>query len=140
MAYLFAVDARKGRELKGSPSAALVFHWWELGRQVRVEGHVEETTSEESEAYWRSRPRASQIAAWASRQSHPLRDLEELEARVVDTEARFAGGDVPLPEFWGGYRVIPDAVELWEHHDDRLHDRIRYVRDGEGWRRVRLAP
>ena len=132
--------SRKGEELKGNRWAALVFHWWELGRQVRVEGRVEDTTPEESEAYWRSRPRASQIAAWASRQSHPLRDREELEARVVDTEARFAGGDVPLPEFWGGYRVIPDAVELWEHHDDRLHDRIRYVRDGEGWRRVRLAP
>jgi pyridoxamine 5'-phosphate oxidase len=132
--------SQKGRELTGNPSAALVFHWWELGRQVRIEGLVEETAFEESAAYWLSRPRASQIAAWASRQSQPLRSREELETRVAESEARFAGGDVPLPEFWGGYRVLPDVLEFWEHRDDRLHERVRYVRDGESWRRERLAP
>lgn len=132
--------SRKGRELGANPAAAVVFHWPELRRQVRVEGPVEETSIEDSEAYWRSRPRASRIAAWASPQSQPLAGRVDLEARVTEAEARFAGADVPLPEFWGGYRVIAGAVEFWEHHDDRLHDRILYVRSGEGWRRERLAP
>lgn len=132
--------SRKGAELGASPVAALVFHWWELGRQVRVEGRVEETSLEESDTYWRSRPRPSRIAAWASPQSQPLADRAELDARFAEAERRFDGGDVPLPDVWGGYRVVPDAVELWEHQDDRLHDRIRYVRDGGGWRRERLAP
>lgn len=133
-------SSRKGEELGATAAAALVFYWWELGRQVRVEGRVEETSTEESDAYWQSRPRASRIAAWASPQSAPLADRAELDARVAEVEEQFGDTDVPLPAFWGGYRVVPDAVELWEHHDDRLHDRIRYVRDGEGWRRERLAP
>lgn len=132
--------SRKGGELENRPAAALVFHWWELGRQVRIEGRVEQTSADESDAYWRSRPRASRIAAWASPQSAPLADRAELDARVAEVEERFEDTDVPLPVFWGGYRVLPDVVELWEHHDDRLHDRIRYVREGEGWRRERLAP
>jgi pyridoxamine 5'-phosphate oxidase len=133
-------ESRKGDELGANPEAALVFHWWELGRQARVEGRVEETSLEESEAYWRSRPRASQVAAWASPQSQPLAGRADLEARVAEAEERFEGRDVPLPDFWGGYRVLPDAYEFWQHHDDRLHDRIRYVRVGDGWRRERLAP
>jgi pyridoxamine 5'-phosphate oxidase len=140
LAFFTNRRSRKGEELATTPAAALVFHWWELGRQVRVEGRVEETSAEESAAYWRSRPRASRIAAWASPQSQPLADRADLEARVARAEERFAGGDVPLPEFWGGYRVVPDAVELWEHHDDRLHDRVRYTRGRDGWRRERLAP
>lgn len=133
-------ESRKGDELGANPHAALVFHWWQLGRQARVEGRVEETSLEESEAYWQSRPRASQVAAWASPQSQPLAGRADLDARVVEVEERFEGRDVPLPGFWGGYRVLPDTVELWRHHDDRLHDRIRYVRVGDGWRRERLAP
>lgn len=132
--------SRKGDELRVSPHAALVLHWWELGRQVRVEGGVEETSVEDSEAYWVWRPRASRIAAWASPQSTVLTDRADLEARVAEAEARFEGAEVPLPPFWGGYRVVPDVIEFWRHDDDRLHDRIRYVRGGNGWRRERLAP
>jgi pyridoxamine 5'-phosphate oxidase len=132
--------SRKGGELRSNPHAALVFHWWELGRQVRVEGHVEETPFADSDAYWQSRPRASRIAAWASAQSQPLSGRAELDARVAETERRFDGADVPLPDVWGGYRVLPDAFELWQHDDDRLHDRIRYVRERDGWRRERLSP
>ena len=132
--------SRKGDELRLNPFAALVLHWWELGRQVRIEGAVEEASAEESTAYWLSRPRASQLAAWASPQSQPLATRSDLDARVAHAEARFAGGEVPLPEWWGGYRVVPDTIEFWTHRDDRLHDRLRYMRSGTGWRRERLSP
>lgn len=132
--------SRKGDDLRANPHAALVFHWWALGRQVRVEGRVEETSLADSDAYWQSRPRASRIAAWASEQSQPLSDRAELDARVAEAENRFQGAEVPLPEFWGGYRVAPDVYEFWQHRDDRLHDRIRYVREHHGWSRLRLAP
>ena len=132
--------SRKGDELRTNPHAAAVVHWWELGRQVRIEGSVEETSDEESRAYWRTRPRGSRIAAWASQQSQPLRARDELDARVTQMEQRFAGEDVPLPPFWGGYRVVPTSIEFWTHRDDRLHDRLRYVREPEGWRAERLAP
>ena len=133
-------DSRKGRELRENPRAAAVVHWWELGRQVRLEGPVEELSEVESTAYWATRPRGSQIAAWASHQSEPLSGRGELVARVAEAEARFAGGDVPLPPFWGGYRIVPERVELWQHRDSRLHDRVRYERTAGGWRRERLAP
>ena len=132
--------SRKGDELRRNPRAAIAIHWWELGRQVRIEGAVEEVTVAESTAYWETRPRGSQIAAWASRQSQPLTDRAELDARVAEIEKRFEGRPVPLPPFWGGYRVIPESIELWTHRDNRLHDRHRYVRDGAGWRGGRLAP
>jgi pyridoxamine 5'-phosphate oxidase len=133
-------DSRKCEELRSNPRAAGVLHWWELGRQVRVEGVVEELSVEDSAAYWSTRPRGSQIAAWASPQSRPLSGRGELDALVREAERRFAGAEVPLPPFWGGYRLVPESIELWTHHDDRLHDRVRYVRSGEDWRRELLAP
>ncbi len=132
--------SRKGDELRANPHAAIAIHWWELGREVRIEGVVEEVTDEESTAYWQTRPRGSQIAAWASPQSQLLTDRDELEARVAEVERRFAGSHVPLPPFWGGYRLVPESIELWMHRVDRLHDRLRYARDAGGWRRERLAP
>ncbi len=132
--------SRKGDDLSANPRAAVAMHWWELGRQVRVEGGVEEITPEESAAYWSTRPRGSQIAAWASPQSQTLTDRAELEERVAEAEGRFEGHEVPLPPFWGGYRLIPESIELWTHRDDRLHDRVRYTREDGGWRSERLAP
>jgi pyridoxamine 5'-phosphate oxidase len=133
-------DSRKGDELRANPRAAVAMHWWELGRQVRVEGVVEEVSQDESAAYWETRPRASRIAAWASPQSQQLADRAELEALVGEVERRFDGRDVPLPPFWGGYRLVAATVELWTHRENRLHDRVRYVREADGWRSERLAP
>jgi len=132
--------SRKGDELGANPRAAVAMHWWELGRQIRIEGGIEEIAPEESAAYWVTRPRGSQIAAWASPQSRPLTDRAALDARVAEAEDRFDGQDVPLPPFWGGYRLIPESIELWTHRDDRLHDRVRYTRKDGGWRSERLAP
>ena len=140
LAFFTNRASRKGRELEENPRAALVLHWPELGRQVRIEGAVERVDEEESRGYWETRPLRSRIAAWASPQSLPLTDRAELDALYAAAEARFDDGDVPLPDFWGGYRVVPEAVEFWEHQDDRLHDRIRYERTVSGWRRKRLAP
>lgn len=133
-------ESRKGRELAENPYAALVFHWFELGRQARVEGRVEEASTAESEAYWATRPRASRLAAWASPQSVPLEDRRALDALYAETAASFGGREVPLPPFWGGYRVVPERIEFWLHQDDRLHDRVRFTRVDGGWRRERLAP
>ncbi len=133
-------ESRKGDELRANPRAALVLHWWELGRQVRVEGTVEEIARSESAAYWETRPRASRIAGWVSAQSRPLTGREELDAAYAEAEGRFAEGDVPLPDHWGGYRVLPERVEFWRHRESRLHDRVRFTRAREGWRRERLAP
>jgi pyridoxamine 5'-phosphate oxidase len=132
--------SRKGDELRLNRRAAIAIHWWELGRQVRIEGAIEEVSVEESIAYWDTRPRGSQIAAWASPQSEPFSDRTELEQRVAEVEERFGAAPVPLPPFWGGYRLVPHSIELWTHRDDRLHDRLLYVREGAGWRRERLAP
>jgi len=140
LAFFTNRTSRKGLELAENPRAALVLHWPELGRQVRVEGVVEEVEPAESEAYWRTRPRGSQLAAWASPQSLPLDAREELDELYAEVEERFAGDDVPLPPFWGGYRVVPHAIELWTHRENRLHDRIRYERTTDGWRHERLAP
>ena len=134
------VESRKARELDANPRAALCFYWAQLGRQVRVEGTVERTSCAESEAYFRTRPRASRIGAWASPQSEVVGGRLELERRVTELEARFPGEDIPLPPFWGGYRVEPHSIEFWVHQDDRLHDRLRYTRVADGWRLERLAP
>jgi pyridoxamine 5'-phosphate oxidase len=140
-AFYTNYESRKGRELEQNARAALLFHWDPLGRQVRVEGPVELVGREESEAYFRTRPRGSALAAWASRQSEPLAGRDELEEAVRAVAARFEGADVTLPPHWGGYRLVPERYEFWQHQDDRLHDRIRYEPDGAGgWRRVRLAP
>jgi pyridoxamine 5'-phosphate oxidase len=132
-------ESRKGAELAANPHAALLFHWQPLGRQVRVEGPVERITTEESEAYFRTRPLRSRLAAWASPQSRPLGDRAELERLYTEAQERF-GEDVPLPPAWGGLRLVPDAYEFWQHGDDRLHDRVGYGRDGDSWSRTRLAP
>jgi pyridoxamine 5'-phosphate oxidase len=132
--------SRKGAELNENPRAALVFHWWELGRQVRVEGSVEEISDNESAAYWQTRPRESQIAAWASPQSTAIDGRAELEGLYADAEGRYANEEIPLPPFWGGFRVLPDTIEFWLHRDNRLHDRIRYERSAGAWFRERLAP
>ena len=132
--------SRKALELERNPHAAVVLHWTEQGRQVRVEGSVERVSDEESRAYWQTRPRGSQLAAWASPQSQALADRAALDALYAEATARFEGAEVPLPAFWGGYRVVPEAIEFWTHRDDRLHDRIRYERTGDRWSRTRLAP
>lgn len=145
LAFYTHYDSDKGRELAANPRAALVFYWAPLDRQVRIEGTVEKTSREESEAYFASRPRGSRLGAWASRQSRPLAGREELERRMEEVAERFADGDVPLPDGWGGFRVRPEVVEFWQGRPSRLHDRLRYVRDSEGdseggWRIERLAP
>ena len=132
-------ESRKGDELIANPRAALLFHWQPLGRQVRVEGRVERVASEESEAYFRTRPLGSRLAAWASPQSRRLADRAELDRLYAEAQERF-GEDVPLPPNWGGFRLVADAYEFWQHGDDRLHDRIRYEREGDGWAKTRLAP
>ena len=132
-------ESRKGRELAANPSAALLFYWRELGRQVRVEGTVERVSREESEAYFRTRPVGARYSAWASPQSEPVESRAKLEARVEDVRGRY-GEDPPIPEFWGGIRVVPTVYEFWVHDHDRLHDRFRYEREGDGWRIQRLAP
>jgi pyridoxamine 5'-phosphate oxidase len=134
-------ESKKGRDLDGNPRAAVVLHWREQGRQVRATGDVERLTPEESVEYWQRRPRSSQLSAWASRQSEPVGDRAVLEATVAEVTQRFEGvEDLPLPPFWGGYLVALDTLELWQHRDDRLHDRIRYRRDGDRWVRERLQP
>lgn len=134
-------DSRKGRELEENPRAALVFYWSAFDRQVRIEGTVEKTTREQSEAYFHSRPLASRISAFVSRQSEAVPGREELERAVRETAERFADGQVPCPEGWGGYRVVPDEIEIWQGRENRLHDRFRYRRlPGGGWTIDRLSP
>jgi pyridoxamine 5'-phosphate oxidase len=133
-------ESRKGSELRVNARAAMVFHWPALHRQVRVTGPVEPVSDGESDAYWANRPVASRLSAWASNQSAPIGSRRELEDAAAQVEARFGADDVPRPEFWGGYRVVPEEVEFWLHRDDRLHDRVRYRRADETWVIDRLQP
>jgi pyridoxamine 5'-phosphate oxidase len=134
-------ESRKAAELAANPRAALVFWWGELQRQVRVEGRVQRTSHEESAAYFRTRPPGSRLGAWASPQSRVIPSRAVLDERVAELAARHPGGDIPLPPFWGGYRLVPEVVELWQGRPNRLHDRLRYTRaPGGGWRIERLAP
>jgi pyridoxamine 5'-phosphate oxidase len=133
--------SRKARELSENQRGALLFYWHPLGRQVRIEGPVERVSDEESEVYFRTRPRDGQIAAWASSQSEVLGSRDDLDARVREFEREFEGQDVPLPPHWGGYRLVPETWEVWQHRDSRLHDRFRYRRQDSGaWMIERLAP
>ena len=133
-------ESRKAGDLQVNPRAALVFHWPTLQRQVRIEGGVEKISTEESAAYFRTRPRGSCIGAWSSKQSAPLDSRDELEQRFGEYERRFGGSDVPLPPFWGGFRVRPERIEFWQGRINRLHDRIQYTREGNHWKIERLYP
>jgi pyridoxamine 5'-phosphate oxidase len=133
-------ESRKARELEANPAATLVFHWPLLQRQVRIEGTVARVSKEESEAYFRTRPRGSQIGAWASYQSRTLPSRGTLEERVKEVEGRFRGGQIPLPPFWGGYRLYHTRVEFWQGRANRLHDRVSFSRHGDGWTKERLYP
>jgi pyridoxamine 5'-phosphate oxidase len=134
-------QSRKGRELAANPHAALVFYWDPLGRQARVEGRVERTSADESAAYVRSRPRGSQLSALASPQSQVIESRDTVERRVDELAFEYEGAELPQPENWGGFRLLPDAFEFWQHRDDRLHDRLGYTRQPNGaWLIERLAP
>lgn len=133
-------DSRKGRELEENPRAALLFYWGELERQVRIEGSASRLTGEESDAYFGGRPRGSQLSALASEQSSTLESRAELEERVRELEREYEGREIPRPASWGGYRLLPERVEFWQGRENRLHDRLLYVREGGGWRIERLQP
>ena len=133
-------ESRKGRELAGNARASLLFPWIAMERQVMVEGTVSRVTREESDAYFHSRPRLSQLAAWASNQSSVIGDRALLESAMKALEKQYAGTDVPLPPNWGGFRLAPESVEFWQGRRSRLHDRLRYRRDKDGWAIERLAP
>jgi pyridoxamine 5'-phosphate oxidase len=132
--------SRKALELEANPRAALCFYWEATGDQVRVEGGIERVGAAESDAYFASRPRGSQLAAWASRQSAPLESRKDLVTEYLHFKARFARRPIPRPDFWGGYRLRPDRLEFWNSRAHRLHDRTLYERAGDGWTAGRLYP
>ena len=140
--FVFYTDyrSRKGRELSENPHAALCFHWQELERQVRITGPVQRVSREESAAYFASRPLPSRMGAWTSHQSSEIESRAILERELASVQARFSSGDVPLPEHWGGFRVLPDEIEFWQGRASRLHDRIRFRRENGEWVRSRLSP
>jgi len=133
-------DSRKGRQLDANPHAAILWYCEPRGRQVRMEGAVEKMTAAESDAYFATRARGSQLGAHASSQSRVIASREELETRVSEVDEEFFGRDVPRPEFWGGFRLTPNRFEFWQHRQDRLHDRIVYLPSGAGWTLERQAP
>jgi pyridoxamine 5'-phosphate oxidase len=132
--------SRKAGELEANPRAALLFYWDQLGRQVRIEGHVERVAGQESDAYFATRPRGAQLAAAASRQSEVLRDRAEIDERFAELDREHVGSNVRRPDHWGGYRLVPQAYEFWQHRDDRMHDRLRYRRSNGDWLVERLSP
>lgn len=134
------LESRKGVDLTKNPYAAMNFHWSPLERQVRIEGKVVSVSDEEADAYFATRPRGSQIGAWASRQSRPMDRASDLDARVAEYEKRFEGRDVPRPPFWSGFRLVPSTIEFWKGKPSRLHDRQLYMRDGAAWRVTLLYP
>jgi pyridoxamine 5'-phosphate oxidase len=134
------LESRKGRELGANRRAAMNFHWQPLERQVRVEGRVAAVTEQEADAYFATRPRGSQIGAWASRQSRPMERMSDLDARVAEFEKKFEARDVPRPAFWSGFRLDPASIEFWKGKASRLHERQQFVRDGDGWRVQLLYP
>ena len=133
-------EGRKARELEANPNCTLAFYWGELERQVRVEGRATRVPAEESDAYFASRPRGSQIGAWTSEQSRTVEGRERLEERLQKLEAEYEGREIPRPPFWGGYRVEPESIEFWQGRENRLHDRLLYTRRGGEWEIQRLQP
>jgi pyridoxamine 5'-phosphate oxidase len=133
-------ESEKGRELKENASAALLFHWKSFRRQVRIEGEVERVSGEESDAYFATRSRDSQLGAWASKQSRPLDDRETFERRYDEMKQRFEGQPVLRPEYWGGFRLVPHSFEFWQDRQHRLHERRLFTRDGSGWTEGLLYP
>jgi pyridoxamine 5'-phosphate oxidase len=140
LAFFTDHASRKGRELAANPHAALVFHWRSLERQVCVTGAAARISEQESDAYFLTRPLGARLGAWTSRQGEVLSDRAELEARMQRVAAQYQGREVPRPPYWGGYRLVPDAVEFWQGRPDRLHDRLRYRRDRDAWLIERLSP
>lgn len=133
-------ESRKGRDLAENPSASLLFFWKELERQVRISGTVEKISNGRSDEYFRSRPYESRLGAWASEQSSEIPDRGYLEKRFSELKEKYNDGNVPLPPFWGGYTLVPDNFEFWQGRENRLHDRIGYIKENDGWEIVRLAP
>lgn len=133
-------DSNKSKALVENPVAALTFYWHTLNRQIRIEGVVEKVSRQESEEYFRTRPRGSQLGAWASPQSEEISNRAELEKRLTEIEARFGDDEIPCPPFWGGWRLQPDQIEFWQGRESRLHDRIVYKKQNGAWRILRLAP